>query len=89
MSEDEEIIQSYIDDILSRIYPEPASTTRYEQLDIGKDELVHNHPRIGFLFKVYAHISRLGKSTDISEKCTEPVYALARRTEDFRLETHA
>jgi hypothetical protein len=31
----------------------------------------------------------LGKSTDISEKCTEPVYALARRTEDFRLETHA
>jgi hypothetical protein len=74
MSEDEEIIQSYIDDILSRIYPEPASTTRYEQLDIGKDELVHNHPRIGFLFKVYAQISDLGKSTDISQKNAQNQY---------------
>jgi hypothetical protein len=68
MSEDEEIIQSYIDDILSRIYTEPASTTSYEQLDIRKDELVHNHPRIGSLFKVHALISGPGNSTDISQK---------------------
>ena len=74
MSEDEEIIQSYIDDILSRIYTEPASTTSYEQLDIRKDELVHNHPRIGSLFKVHALISGPGNSTDISQKNAQNQY---------------
>jgi hypothetical protein len=62
------------DDILSRIYPQPASTTSYEQLDIREDQLVHNHPRIGFLFKVYALISGLGKSTDTSQKNAQNQY---------------